>query len=109
MKPTPLALLQGGSVGDTQVVTKDGQRLCLRYKQPNDIHWCHCDFNISQKAAKSMAKLISQLCGELQLAVCLSRGDGAIERRPKHLWTSDKPQKQATAKAAWELSASISG
>ena len=34
------------------------------------------------------------------LSVCLSREDGAIERPPKHQQTSDKPQKQATAKAA---------
>ena len=33
---------------------------------------------VSHKAAKSMAKLLSQLYGELQPAVYLSRGDGAI-------------------------------
>ena len=38
----------------------------------------HFYLHISHKAAKSMAKLISQSCGELQLAVCLSKGDGAI-------------------------------
>ena len=48
-----------------------------------------------------MAKLISQLCGELQPAVCLSRKDGAIWRSPKQSWMSDKPQKQTTAKTAW--------
>ena len=48
-----------------------------------------------------MAKLISQMCGELQPAVCLSRGYVAIWRRLKHSWTSDRHQKQATAKAAW--------
>ena len=47
-----------------------------------------------------MAKHISQSCGESQLAVCLSRGDGAILRILEHLWTPNKPQKQATAKAA---------
>ena len=47
-----------------------------------------------------MAKLISQLCGELQLAVCLPRGYTVIGRRPEHLCISEKPQKQATAKAA---------
>ena len=47
-----------------------------------------------------MANFISQSCGELQPAVCLPRGDATIWRRPKHLWTFDKPQKQATAKAA---------
>ena len=53
------------------------------------------------KAANSMAKLIIQSCGEWQLAVCLSRRDGAIWRWHEHLWMSNKPQKQATAKAAW--------
>ena len=51
-----------------------------------------------------MANLISQLCGELQLAVYLSRGEEPSEDYPSthvHL-TSDKPQKHATAKAAWE-------
>ena len=42
-----------------------------------------------------MTKLISQK------AICSSRGDGAIWRPPEHSWTSDKPQKQATAKAPW--------
>ena len=64
--------------------------------------WCHFHLHILHKAAKSMAKLISQLCGKSQLAVCLSRGYAAILRRPKHLWMSERPQKQATAKAAWE-------
>ena len=36
----------------------------------------------SHKAAKSMAKLISQLCGELQLAVCWSRGEETIKGHP---------------------------
>ena len=48
-----------------------------------------------------MAKLISQSCGESQLAVCLSREDRAIWRTLEHSWMFDKPQKQATAKAAW--------
>ena len=47
-----------------------------------------------------MAKHISQLCGESQMAFCLSRGDGAILRILERSWTSNKPQKQATAKAA---------
>ena len=74
--------------------------LRLHQNQPNDISWCHFHLYISHKAAKSMAKLISQSCGELQQAVCLPRGYGVIWRRSEHSWTSDKPQKQATAKAA---------
>ena len=55
----------------------------------------------THKAAKSMAKPISQSCVESQLSVCLSRVDGAIIRTPEDSWTSHKPQKQATAKGAW--------
>ena len=46
------------------------------------IHWCHFQLYISHKATKSIAKLISQLCGELQLAVCLSIEDRAIKDDP---------------------------
>ena len=47
------------------------------------------------------SQFISQTGGELQPTVCLSIGDGTIYKSPKHFWTSDKSQKQATAKAAW--------
>ena len=50
---------------------------------------------------QSIVKFISQSCGKLQPAVCLSRGYRAIWRPPKHWWMSNKPQKQATTKAAW--------
>ena len=49
-----------------------------------------------------MANFISQLYGDFQLAVCLSKGDKAIWRQPEHLWMSNKPQKQTTSKyVAW--------
>ena len=57
-------------------------------------HWCHFHLHISHKAAKSIAKLVIHLCGELQPAICLSRGDGVIYKPPKHLWTTDKPQQK---------------
>ena len=44
------------------------------------------------KAAESIAYLTSQLYNDLQPAVCLSREKW---RPPKHLWMSDKHQKQA--------------
>ena len=56
--------------------------------------------HMSHTAANSMATFISQLCGELQLVVCWLRGDRIIKRSSKHLWTSDKPQKQATSKVS---------
>ena len=60
----------------------------------------HFHLSISHKAAKSMAILITQSYGELQLAVCFLKEYPAIWRWYEHSWTSDKPQKQATAKAA---------
>ena len=51
----------------------------------------------AHKAAKSLAKLINQSCGELRLVVCLS----SHLKTTKYSWTSNKPQKQALAKAVW--------
>ena len=52
----------------------------------------------------------SRACGELQPAVCLSRGYTAIWRWPVHSWTSDKPQKTShSQKQPGQLSASIPG
>ena len=47
-----------------------------------------------------MAKLISQSCSELQLDVWLSREMEFEDHLSAEAWTSDKPQKQATAKVA---------
>ena len=71
------------------------QRLCQHWKRPNCIYWHQfmC-IHISHKAVKSMAKLIDQLCGELWLAVCLL----CHLKTTEHSWTSDKPQRQASAK-----------
>ena len=58
--------------------------LLVKVNQPNGIDGCHFHLHmsastrISHKAAKSMDKLISQLCVSLQPAVCLSRGCGAV-------------------------------
>ena len=51
---------------------------------------------MSQKAAKFITKHISQLCGEPQLAVCLSRKMGPFK---SHLWMSDRLEKEAQVKA----------
>ena len=65
-----------------QGATKWWMKATSSLKQPNGICWSHFHPHMSHKAAKSMAKLISQLCGESQLAICLSREDGAISRAP---------------------------
>ena len=64
-------------------------------KQGNDYHWCHFHLHMSHKAAISMAKLISQYCGDSQLAVCLSEEDGAIERLLEHSWMPDTYEEKA--------------
>ena len=50
-----------------------------------------------------MDKLISQLCGDSQSAVCLPRVDGAIWRPPEHSWTSDKLEEEAWVKVDWAV------
>ena len=62
---------------------------------------------MSYKAAKSMAKLISQSCGESQYAVCFSREDRAIWRPPEHSWMSDRLKKKAWVKADCSTFSSI--
>ena len=75
--------------------------LCkLKTDKINDISCCYFQCHITHKTAKSLANLTSQSCGDLKPAVCLSREDAAIQRAPEHLWMSNKPQKQARAKAA---------
>ena len=51
----------------------------------------------------SMAKSISQSCGELQPAVCLSRGRWSHLKIIQALVDAKKPQKQATAKQLGNL------
>ena len=45
-----------------------------------------------------MANIISQLCGDFQQGGCLYKATSGIQWTPEHLWTSDRPQKQASAK-----------
>ena len=51
------------------------------------------------KTAKSMAYIINQSYGDFQQGGCLYGPTGGIQWTPEHSWTSDKPQKQASAKA----------
>ena len=54
---------------------------------------------LSQNIAKSMAYIINQSYGDFQQGGCLYKPTSGIQWRPKHLWMSDRPQKQASAKA----------
>ena len=49
--------------------------------------------------AKSMAYIVYQSCGDFQQGGCLYKPTSGIQWTSKHSWTSDRPQKQASAKA----------
>ena len=46
-----------------------------------------------------MAYIINQSCGDFQQGGCLYKPTNGIQWTPEHSWTSDRPQKQASAKA----------
>ena len=46
-----------------------------------------------------MAYIINQCCGDFQQGGCLYKPTSDIQWTPEHLWMSDMPQKQASAKA----------
>ena len=57
----------------------------------------HCTLKLSHSIAKSMADIINQSCGDFQQGGCLCKPTSGIQWTPEHSWTSDKPQKQASA------------
>ena len=59
------------------------------------------------KTAKSMAYIIIQSYGDFQLGGCLYKPTSGIQWTPEYSWMSDRPQKQASAKA--DLSRFCSG
>ena len=54
---------------------------------------------LSQNIAKSMAYIINQSYGDFQQGGCLYKPTSDIQWTPEHSWMSDRPQKQASAKA----------
>ena len=54
---------------------------------------------LSQNIAKSMVYIINQSYGDFQQGGCLYKLTSGIQWTPEHSWTSDRPQKQASAKA----------
>ena len=54
---------------------------------------------LSQNIAKSMVYIVNQSCGDFQQGGCLYKPTSGIQWTPEHSWTSDRPQKQASAKA----------
>ena len=54
---------------------------------------------LSQNIANSMAYIINQSCGDFQQGGCLYKSTSGIQWTSEHSWMSDRPQKQASAKA----------
>ena len=54
---------------------------------------------LSQNTAKSMVYIINQPYGDFQQGGCLYKSTSGIQWTPEHSWTSNRPQKQASAKA----------
>ena len=52
-----------------------------------------------QNIAKSMTYIINKSGGDFQQDSYLYKANGGIQWTPKHLWTSDRPQKQASDRA----------
>ena len=59
----------------------------------------HCTQTITN-IAKSMAYIINQSCGDFQQGGCPYQPTSGIQWIPEHSRTSDRPQKQASAKEA---------
>ena len=69
-----------GWMGSHEVVGKG--YVFTKNRKMTSIGAIYFHFHMSRKAAKSMAKLISQSCGDLQLAVYLPRKDGPFKGHP---------------------------
>ena len=54
---------------------------------------------MSQNIAKTMAYIMNESGDGFQQGDCLYKPTSGIQWAPKPLWTSDKPQKQASEKA----------
>ena len=64
-----------------------------------NISWCHCQLHIYHtKQLNPWPTSPAKTHGELQLATCLFREDGAILSPLEYSWASDIPQKQVTVK-----------
>ena len=77
----------------------DGIQLSSAFFKRNGPQGSPIALKLSQNIAKSMAYIINQLCGDFQQGGCLYKPTSDIQWTPEHSWTSDRPQKQASAKA----------
>ena len=83
-------------VGSHEVVGYSG---ALHFSRWNGPKGGLIALRLSQNIAKSMAYIINQLYGDFQQGGCLYKPTSGIQWTPEHSWTSDRPQKQASAKA----------
>ena len=51
---------------------------------------------MSQNIAKSMAYIMNELGSDFPQGSCLYKLTSGMEWTPEHLWTSNRPQKQAS-------------
>ena len=84
--------MKASSFTELQVTAK----LCI-FKVKWPTRRPHCTLKLSHNIAKSMAYIINQSCGDFQQDGCLYKPTSGIQWTPEHSWTSDKPQKQASA------------
>ena len=79
-QPIPPGLLQGvGGWCEGLGAMKWQAKVTSSLKKPKYFHRCHFNLHMSSKAAKSITKLISQLCGDSRSAVCLRMEDELFE------------------------------
>ena len=71
----------------------------LHFSRLNGSQGGHIALKLSQNIAKSMVYIINQSYGDFQQGGCLYKPTSGIQWTPEYSWTSDRPQKQASAKA----------
>ena len=71
----------------------------LHFSKLNGLQGGPIALKLSQNIAKSMVYIINQSYGDFQQGGCLYKLTSGIQWTPEHSWTSDKPQKLASAKA----------
>ena len=75
-----------------------GYSRALHFSRGNGPQGGPIALKLSQNIA-TMAYIINQSCGDFQQGGCLYKPTSGIQWTPEHSWTSDRPQKQASAKA----------
>ena len=88
--------MEGGDGGEPQ---SGGLQLSYAFSRCNGPQGGPIALKLSQNIAKSMAYIINQLYGDFQHGGCLYKPTSGIQWTLEHSWTSDRLQKQASAKA----------